>query len=150
MCQAIARPGSRLHGCVVAEPGEGRLSPVIVSCPDFGVTRSGDAQRPAQALGPAGGTGCPGLGAELAGQALLLSLDEHVAVAVAGDLAAEVGVGEHGLLLFARACGMLPAGEPQVARPAITQGRGRITPSGQRGSTTHGGRGPAMASGWAG
>jgi len=88
----------------------------MVSCWDFGVACGGDAQRPAQALGPACGTGCFGLGAELAGEAVLLSAGEHVAVAVAGDLAAGVGVGEHGLLLFARACGMFPVGESQVPR----------------------------------
>src|SRR5215470_6757605 len=34
-------------------------------------------------------------------------------------------------LLLSRFCGMGPGGDPQVAWPAVTQGRGRITPSGQ-------------------
>jgi hypothetical protein len=38
----------------------------------------------------------------------------------ADDLVAELRVGEHGLLLSARACGMLPAGQSQAARPVIT------------------------------
>jgi hypothetical protein len=33
---------------------------------------------------------------------------------------------------LSRSCGMGPAGDSQVAWPAVTQGRGRITPSGQR------------------
>lgn len=98
--------------------GEVRLSPVMVSRRDFSVAGGGDAQRAAQALGgPASGGRCFGLGAELAGQTVLLGAGEHLAVAVAGELAAEMRVDEHGLLLFARACGMLPAGQSQVAWP---------------------------------
>jgi hypothetical protein len=43
--------------------------------------------------------GCPGLLAELAGQALLGGLGQHFVLPLVGELAADVGVDEHVRLL---------------------------------------------------
>jgi hypothetical protein len=56
-------------------------------------------------FGPAGLPGCPGEIAELTREALLVGLCEHVALPLAGELAGEVGVGEHGCLLSAAGLG---------------------------------------------
>ena len=63
----------------------------------------GCAQGTAEAPpGPLAGSGCPGRGVQLPGQALAVSLGQHFVLPLPGEFAAEVGVHEHGLLLSAR------------------------------------------------
>ena len=66
--------------------------------------RPGDcAQGIAEALpGPLVGSGCPGRGAQLPGQALAVSLGQHFVLPLPGEFAADVRVQEHGLLMSAR------------------------------------------------
>jgi hypothetical protein len=57
--------------------------------------------------GSASAPGCPRQGAELACQAVMADVREHVAVPIVMELAADIGVCEHGGLLIASGLGGL-------------------------------------------
>src|ERR1700722_16293222 len=95
--------------CEATLPGAGqsecRRLPVLERMRSGGVAaepRRGRAERPEQLPDWPGAPAQAGLAGQLPGEAVLLGAGEQVVVPLPAELAADVGVGEHGMLLSAR------------------------------------------------